>query len=153
MRIVYETMEGVITMTMKKKMLPVGIENFEKIRTMNYYYVDKTGMIKELLENMTEVTLFTRPRRFGKTLNMSMLRHFFEIGNNPILFDGLAISKEEQLCHEHMGKYPVISISLKSIEGEKYEDARAMFTQIINTEAITSIITFTSEGNSSPFVK
>lgn len=123
-------------MTMKKKMLPIGIEDFEKIRTMNFYYVDKTGMIRELLENMTEVTLFTRPRRFGKTLNMSMLRHFFEIGNDPKLFEGLGISKETNLCNEHLGKYPVISISLKSVDGKNYDDARAMFVRIISAEAM-----------------
>lgn len=123
-------------MTMKKKMLPIGIEDFEKIRTMNFYYVDKTGMIKELLENMTEVTLFTRPRRFGKTLNMSMLRHFFEIGTDPKLFDGLAISKEEKLCDEYMGKYPVISISLKGIAGIKFEDAQAAMASIIRAEVM-----------------
>lgn len=132
-------------MEQKKKMLPIGIEDFEKIRTMNFYYVDKTGMIRELLENMTEVTLFTRPRRFGKTLNMSMLRYFFEIGSDPKLFDGLAISRETKLCEEYMGKFPVISISLKSIEGEKYEDARAMFCQIINTEAMRHMYLLNSD--------
>ena len=88
----------------RKKMLPIGVEDFEKIRKINFYYVDKTGMIKELLENMTEVTLFTRPRRFGKTLNMSMLQYFFEIGTDPTLFDGLEIAKETKLCEEHLGK-------------------------------------------------
>lgn len=120
----------------RKKMLPIGIENFEKIRNMNYYYVDKTGMIKELLENMTEVTLFTRPRRFGKTLNMSMLRHFFEVGSNPELFDGLAIAKEEQLCDTYMGKFPVISISLKGVAGIKFEDAQAAMSAIVRSEVM-----------------
>lgn len=120
----------------RKKMLPIGIEDFEKIRTMNFYYVDKTGMIKELLENMVEVTLFTRPRRFGKTLNMSMLRHFFEVGMEPELFAGLAISKEEQLCSEHMGKYPVISITLKGVAGINFEDAQAAMVSIIRAEAM-----------------
>lgn len=117
-------------------MLPIGIEDFEKIRTMNFYYVDKTGMIKELLENMTEVTLFTRPRRFGKTLNMSMLQRFFEIGTDPKLFDGLEISKEQKLCDQYLGKYPVIFVSLKTIEGETFDDARAMFIRIIKAEAM-----------------
>ncbi len=123
-------------MEKRKKMLPIGIENFEKIRNMNFYYVDKTGMIKELLENMAEVTLFTRPRRFGKTLNMSMLRYFFEIGSDPRLFDGLAISKEEKLCEEYMGKFPVISISLKGVAGIKFEDAQSAMTAIIRAEVM-----------------
>jgi len=118
----------------RKKMLPIGIENFEKIRNMNFYYVDKTGMIKELLENMSEVTLFTRPRRFGKTLNMSMLRYFFEIGTDPKLFDGLAISKETVLCEEYMGKFPVISISLKGVAGINFEDAKSAMVSIIRAE-------------------
>lgn len=117
-------------------MLPIGVEDFEKIRKMNFYYVDKTEMIKELLENMTEVTLFTRPRRFGKTLNMSMLQYFFEIGTDSSLFDGLEIAKETKLCDEHLGKYPVISISLKSVEGKSFDDARAMFVRIVSAEAM-----------------
>ena len=117
-------------------MLPIGIESFEKIRTMNYYYVDKTGLIKELLDNISEVTLFTRPRRFGKSLNMSMLKRFFEIGTDPMLFDGLEILKEQHLCDAYLGKYPVISVSLKSIEGENFDDARAMFVRIITAEAM-----------------
>ena len=119
----------------RKKMLPVGVEDFEEIITEHCYYVDKTGMIRDLLNEKAKVTLFTRPRRFGKTLNMSMLRHFFEIGTTPKLFDGLEISKEENLCNAYLGKFPVISISLKSIEGENFEVARAMFAQIITNEA------------------
>lgn len=104
-----------------KKKLPVGMENFEKLRQLDYYYVDKKGMVKDLLLNMSEVTLFTRPRRFGKSLNMSMLQSFFEIGTDPTLFDGLNISQETALCDEHMGKYPVISISLKSMDTHIYK--------------------------------
>lgn len=91
--------------------LPMGIENFEEIRTDGYYYVDKTELISTLLKNPGKVNLFTRPRRFGKTLNMSMLKYFFEIGTNSILFDGLEISNEKELCHKYMGKFPVISIT------------------------------------------
>ncbi|MDE7476343.1 MAG: AAA family ATPase, partial [Lachnospiraceae bacterium] len=93
--------------------LPMGIENFKRIRTEGYYYVDKTGFIRDFLENQAYVSLFTRPRRFGKTLNMSMLKYFFEIGNNYMLFDGLEISREKELCDQFMGKFPVISITLK----------------------------------------
>lgn len=123
-------------MMAKKKMLPVGIEDFREIVTQGFYYIDKTGLIKELLDNWSKVTLFTRPRRFGKSLNMSMLRYFFEIGTDPKLFDGLEISKESELCHAYMGKFPVISISLKSIEGKDFDDARAMFSRIISAEAM-----------------
>lgn len=122
-------------MTTKKKMLPIGIENFEEIITQGFYYIDKTGLIRDLLNDWAKVTLFTRPRRFGKTLNMSMLRYFFEIGSEPKLFDGLTIAKEQNLCKEYMGKFPVISISLKSVEGMNFDDARAMFAQIITNEA------------------
>ena len=118
-----------------KKKLPIGIENFEKLRQYDFYYVDKTGLIKELLQNWGEVNLFTRPRRFGKSLNMSMLKYFFEIGSDPALFEGLEISKEKQLCEEYMGKFPVISISLKGINAECYETARAMAVKTINEEA------------------
>ena len=97
--------------------LPVGIENFEEIRTNGYYYVDKTNLIEQLFESRGKVNLFTRPRRFGKTLNMSMLKYFFEIGADPSLFDGLNISRNEQLCKEHMGKYPVIFLTLKNVDG------------------------------------
>ena len=96
-------------MEARKKKLPIGIENFEEIRTKGFYYVDKTGLIKELLENWGKVTLFTRPRRFGKSLNMSMLKSFFEIGTGPALFDGLKITEEKELCKKYMGKFPVIS--------------------------------------------
>lgn len=117
-----------------KKKLPVGIENFEKLRQLDYYYVDKTGMVKDLLLNMSEVTLFTRPRRFGKSLNMSMLQSFFEIGTDPTLFDGLNISQETALCDEHMGKYPVISISLKSMDGKDFDEAYSMCATTLQAE-------------------
>ena len=100
-----------------RKKLPIGIDGFEKIRTNDFYYVDKTLFIKELLQNWGEVNLFTRPRRFGKTLNMSMLKSFFEVGSDPALFDGLKIAKEKELCEKYMGKFPVISISLKGVDG------------------------------------
>ena len=107
----------------EKKRLPVGVENFEQIIKDNYYYVDKTGLISELLRNGGMVNLFTRPRRFGKTLNMSMLEHFFSIERDQSIYDGLEISKDTKLCEEYMGKYPVISISLKGINAATYEDA------------------------------
>lgn len=118
------------------KMLPVGVESFEEIRTMGLYYIDKTGFIRELLKNWGKVKLFTRPRRFGKTLNMSMLKYFFEIGHDPALFDGLEISKEKELCEKHMGKYPVISVSLKGVAGLNFEAAKAMFCRIIGNEVM-----------------
>ena len=134
-------------MAMQTK-LPVGIENFREIRTGGFYYVDKTGLIKTLLENPGKVNLFTRPRRFGKTLNMSMLKYYFEAGNdimsfdnvmtfnNVTLFDGLEISKEKELCEEYMGKFPVISITLKGATGESFEDAKGMLRRIIGKEAM-----------------
>ncbi len=134
-------------MAMQTK-LPVGIENFREIRTGGFYYVDKTGLIKTLLENPGKVNLFTRPRRFGKTLNMSMLKYYFEAGNdimsfdnvmtfnNVTLFDGLEISKEKELCEEYMGKFPVISITLKGATGESFEDAKVMLRRIIGKEAM-----------------
>ena len=96
-----------------KKKLPIGIEDFKKIRTEGFYYVDKTGFILELLENWGEVNLFTRPRRFGKSLNMSMLKYFFEWNTDKSVFDGLKVSKETSLSEAYMGKFPVISVSLK----------------------------------------
>ena len=115
--------------------LPVGIENFEKIRRDGFYYVDKTGLIEQLLNNWGEVNLFTRPRRFGKTLNMSMLKCFFEIGTDQSLFDGLYISKNQDLCDAYMGKYPVISISLKGVNADSYENARSLLKRIVMEEA------------------
>ena len=119
-----------------KKKLPVGIESFEKIIEQNFYYIDKTSMIAELLQSWGEVNLFTRPRRFGKTLNMSMLKCFFEIGCKRELFDGLQISQERELCREYMGQFPVISISLKGIEGMKYQDAVAAVKNVLGMEAM-----------------
>ena len=120
---------------MERKKLPVGIDNFEKLRREDFYYIDKTGLIRDLLNNWGEVNLFTRPRRFGKTLNMSMLKSFFEIGTDKTLFDGLAISKETALCEAYMGKYPVVFISLKGVDGLTFEDAYGMLRVIIRAEA------------------
>lgn len=119
-----------------KVMLPMGIENFKEIRTGKYYYVDKTGLIKTLLENFGKVNLFTRPRRFGKTLNMSMLKYFFEVGTDIMPFDGLEISREKELCEEYMGKFPVISITLKGATGGNFEEAKVMLRRIIGVEAM-----------------
>ena len=118
-----------------RKKLPIGIDGFEKIRTNDFYYVDKTLFIKELLQSWGEVNLFTRPRRFGKTLNMSMLRSFFEIGSDPYVFDGLKIMQEKNLCEAYMGKYPVISISLKSVDGLSFESASVALRTVIGNEA------------------
>ena len=120
----------------RKVKLPIGIENFSKIRTEGFYYVDKTGLITELLHNWGEVNLFTRPRRFGKSLNMSMLQHFFEIGCDRTLFEGLAISREKELCDTYMGKFPVISINLKGVNASGFEVARAMLCSTIAQEAM-----------------
>lgn len=114
--------------------LPVGIDDFKKIREAGFYYVDKTKLIEQLLQSWGEVTLFTRPRRFGKTLNMSMLKSFFEIGAEKSLFQGLYISEKEKLCAEYMGKYPVIFLSLKGVEGLHFADAQKMLMTIINNE-------------------
>lgn len=118
-----------------RKKLPVGIDGFEKIRTNNFYYADKTGFIVELLNNWGEVNLFTRPRRFGKSLNMSMLKNFFEISADKTLFEGLKISEEKELCEGYMGQYPVISITLKGIDGRSFEDARENLRFLIGTES------------------
>ena len=120
---------------MEKLKLPVGIESFEEIRSEGFYYIDKTGLIRDLLNNWGKVNLFTRPRRFGKTLNMSMLKSFFEIGADKTLFDGLLISRETALCEAYMGKFPVIFISLKGVDGLTFEDAYGMLRRIIRTEA------------------
>jgi len=118
-------------MEMRKKKLPIGIENFEKLRSEEFYYIDKTGLIRELLNNWGEVNLFTRPRRFGKSLNMSMLEYFFSLDGDKSIFNGLDISKETALCEEYMGKYPVISVSLKGIDARNYEMAFEMAIQIM----------------------
>ena len=118
-------------MVMWKKKLPIGIENFEELRKEDFYYADKTGLIVELLRNWGAVNLFTRPRRFGKTLTMSMLERFFSLDGDKSIFDGLEISKEASLCKEYMGKYPVVSISLKGIDARSYETAYQMAVQVI----------------------
>ena len=114
--------------------LPVGIDDFRKLRESHFYYVDKTRLIEQLLLNWSKVTLFTRPRRFGKTLNMSMLKSFFDIGTDKALFDGLYISGNKELCDEYMGKYPVIFLSLKGVEGLTYEEAFEAFVRIMGKE-------------------
>ena len=118
-----------------KKKLPIGIENFEKLQTEDFYYIDKTVLIKELLTGQAKVTLFTRPRRFGKSLNMSMLKYFFELGTDKKLFSKLKISEETALCEEYMGKYPVISVSLKGMNAGNYEKALEMAVEVIRSEA------------------
>ena len=122
-------------MKIRQARLPVGIDQFEKLREGGYYYVDKTELIEQVIEEGCEVTLFTRPRRFGKTLNMSMLQYFFEIGMDPTLFDGLYIAQNKDLCDVYMGRYPVVSISLKGVDADSYEKARAQLIRIINKEA------------------
>lgn len=124
-----------MTHTMKKK-LPVGVDLFEKLIRQDFYYVDKTRMIADLLHNWSEVNLFTRPRRFGKSLNMSMLQAFFEIGCDKTLFAGLDIEKETELCEHYMGKFPVISISLKGVEGLTYQEACDSLKRVIGSEAL-----------------
>ena len=116
------------------KKLPVGFENFQEIRKLDFYYVDKTKLVEQLLENWSKVNLFTRPRRFGKTLNMSMLKSFFEIGTDTALFDGLYISQNEELCKEYMGKYPVIFLSLKGVDGLTFEEAQSALCELIAGE-------------------
>ena len=118
-----------------RKKLPIGIDGFEKIRSNDFYYIDKTMFIKELLQNWGEVNVFTRPRRFGKSLNISMLKSFFEIGNAPTLFKGLKIAEERELCEKYMGKFPVISISLKSVDGLNFQTALAALKTVIGNEA------------------
>ena len=116
------------------KKLPIGIENFEKLRQEDFYYIDKTRLIEQLLTRWGEVNLFTRPRRFGKSLNMSMLQSFFEIGKDKTLFDGLRISDNQELCEKYQGKFPVVSVSLKGINGATYEEARRFLIKTINEE-------------------
>ncbi|MCC8105926.1 MAG: ATP-binding protein [Clostridiales bacterium] len=120
---------------MENRRPPVGIDNFTDLMTQNFYYIDKTGMIKELLDNWGKVNLFTRPRRFGKSLNMSMLKTFFEIGTDKSIFDGLDISRETSLCKEYMGQFPVISITLKQVKGQDYDSARLQMWNLIKSEA------------------
>ena len=119
---------------MERKKLPVGIDSFEKLRREDFYYVDKTRLIIDLLKNWGEVNLFTRPRRFGKTLNMSMLKSFFEVGTDKTLFDGLAISEEKELCEAYMGKFPVVFVSLKDVDGLTFENAYGKLRDILRAE-------------------
>ena len=121
---------------MLTKKLPVGIEDFEEMRKQDFYYVDKTGLIVDLLAGWGKVNLFTRPRRFGKTLNMSMLKCFFEIGTDKSLFDGLRVSEEKELCEKYMGKYPAVFVSLKDVDGLTFEDAYDMLREIIRKECV-----------------
>ena len=126
----------------KQQKLPMGIENFERIRMDGFYYVDKTKMIRDLLENIALVNLFTRPRRFGKTLNMSMLKYFFETDSDNalferrVLFEGLEIAGEKELCDKYMGKFPVISITLKEAVGNNFTEAKTMLRRVIGKEAM-----------------
>ena len=120
----------------RQKKLPIGIESFEEIRAEGFCYIDKTGLIMELLDNWGKVNLFTRPRRFGKSLNMSMLKTFFEIGCKKELFDGLKIRKETEVCEKYMGQFPVISVSLKGVNGSDYSTARPMLCSIVGAEAM-----------------
>ena len=119
----------------RKKKLPIGIEFFKDFRRDDFYYVDKTGFIRDLVDMRGLVNLFTRPRRFGKSLNMDMLKTFFEIGTDPSCFEGLEISRERAVCEEHMGKYPVVSITLKDVEGRSFQTARDMLGIVVRTEA------------------
>lgn len=125
--------------------LPIGVDNFEKIRSDGFYYVDKTGLIEQLLERWGEVNQFTRPRRFGKTLNMSMLRSFFEIGTDPSLFNGLYILQKTELCEAYMGKYPVVFLSLKNAEGLTFEEAKYQLAELIGMEAERFLFLLESE--------
>lgn len=130
---------------MRKKKLPIGIENFEKLRLDDFYYIDKTGFIRELLYNWGEVNLFTRPRRFGKSLNMSMLEHFFSLNGDKSIFDGLEIEKETVLCEQYMGRYPVVAVSLKGMDAYSFETAYQMAVQIIIETAAKSYFLLDSE--------
>ncbi len=117
------------------KKLPVGVEDFKEIRTGDYYYVDKTGLVAELIERRGKVNLFTRPRRFGKSLNISMLQYFFEYGCDPMLFNGLQIMQDKEICKKYMGKFPVVSVSLKDVDANYYKTARGLLCVIIGREA------------------
>lgn len=115
--------------------LPVGIEDFKEIRQQGFYYIDKTRLIEQLLDSWGKVNLFTRPRRFGKTLNMSMLRNFFTIGTGQTLFDGLHISQRRDLCDEYMGRFPVVSLTLKGVDGLTFEKAKNKLLKLVALEA------------------
>ena len=130
---------------MKKRKLPVGIDNFAKLRKEKFYYVDKTALIVELMDSWSEVNLFTRPRRFGKTLNMSMLKNFFEIGSDKTIFEGLAVARDQELCDTYMGKYPVIFLSLKEVDGLTYEAAYDMLYESLRQEILRQASLLDSE--------
>lgn len=115
--------------------LPVGIEDFREIRRQGFYYIDKTKLIEQLLDSWGKVNLFTRPRRFGKTLNMSMLRYFFEIGTDKTLFDGLHILQRKDLCDEYMGRFPVVSLTLKGVDGLTFEKAKNKLLKLVKLRA------------------
>ncbi len=119
----------------ERKKLPIGEEFFRNIRTKGFYYVDKTGFISELLRTRGSVNLFTRPRRFGKSLNLDMLKTFFEIDTDTSLFEGLEIAEEKELCEQYMGKYPVISVSLKDVGGENFQAAYDALCTVVSEEA------------------
>ena len=121
---------------MLTKKLPIGVDSFEKLRREDFYYVDKTGLIVDLLADWGEVNLFTRPRRFGKTLNMSMLKAFFEIGGDKSIFDGLKVTENKALCEKYMGKYPLVFVSLKGVDGLTFEDAYGRLRILIRDEAL-----------------
>lgn len=129
----------------RKLNLPMGIENFREMRTGGFYYVDKTGLIKTLLENPGKVNLFTRPRRFGKTLNMSMLKYYFEKGGDSTIFDGLEIAKEKELWEKYMGKFPVISVSLKEVAGKNFDMAKKILRSVLGDEAVRFTFLATSD--------
>lgn len=131
---------------LRQKKLPIGIDNFEELRKEGFYYIDKTMLIKELLLNWSEVSLFTRPRRFGKTLNISMLKSFFELGMEPQLFEGLAISREEELCEKYRGKFPVIFLSLKGVDGLDFDTAYQMLCRLIRAEISRLIRRYESDS-------
>ena len=130
---------------LEQKMLPIGIESFEEIRKEGFYYVDKTGMIKELLYRRGKVNLFTRPRRFGKSLMMGMLKCFFQIGGDKTIFDGLEIARETAVCQQYMGSFPVVNISLKSVHGADYQTARFLLASVIGNEAMRSYMLLSSD--------
>ena len=118
------------------KKLPIGIEFFDEMRSQDFYYVDKTGLIIDLFNSLGKVNLFTRPRRFGKTLTMTMLKSFFEVGGDKSIFDGLAVSNEKELCEKHMGKYPVVFLTLKGVDGLDFDAAYERLRKLIFNETL-----------------
>lgn len=120
----------------RRKKLPIGVEFFSEMIRDDFYYIDKTGLIAELLHDRGKVNLFTRPRRFGKSLNMSMLQDFFQIGCDKMLFAGMKIEQEKELCEKYMGQFPVISVSLKGVDGLTFREACAALKSIVGKEAM-----------------